>query len=132
MLLMSHEIKWHTKDAVVLARLWGDLDIEDFPEYDRLILEHIEQSDRHFIHIWVDLTEVNEFPARVWDIQKALTHISHPRTGWTILITNNRIIQFVGLMVTQVAKARFRAFSSSEEAMQFLLSVDPNLRASSI
>ena len=126
---MSYEVKWHTKDSIILVRLWGNLDIQEFPEFDRLILQHIEQSERLFVHIWVDLKEVTEFPVKLWQVQKSLTHISHARTGWSIIITDNRIIKFVGSVITQVAKARFRAFSTDEEGMSFLVDVDSSLAA---
>jgi hypothetical protein len=126
---MSYEVKWHTPDAIILVRLWGNLDISEFPKFDRLILEHIEQSDRVLVHIWVDLKAVTEFPVKIWQVQQALTHLNHERTGWSVIITDNRIIKFVGSVITQVAKARFRAFGSDAEALQFLLLVDSTLGA---
>ena len=124
---MSYEVTWHSKDAVVLVRLWGDLDIQEFPEFDRLILQHLEESQRPLVHLWVDLLEVTQFPANVRQVGKALTHKNHQRLGWTVLITQNRIIQFVGYMITQIARARFRAFNSSQEAAEFLQSMDQAL-----
>lgn len=126
---MSYEVKWHTENSIVLVRLWGDLDIREFPEFDQLIVQHIEESQRPLVHIWVDLKEVTQFPASVREVHKALTHLSHERVGWSVVITHNRIIRFVGYMITQIAKARFRAFSTDEEAMAFLQQMDQQLAA---
>lgn len=124
---MSYEVKWQMDDAVILVKLAGDMDIQDFPKFDRLILKHLDESQRPLVHLWVDLKDVTQFPANVLQVNKALTHKTHKRLGWTLLITDNRVIRFVGYMITQIAKARFRAFTTEEEARSFLYQVDPEL-----
>ena len=124
---MGHEIGWQIENAIIQIRLWGDVSIEDFPDYDRLILEHIEQSGNPLVHVCIDMTAVRDFPNNVSKVQKALTHISHPRLGWSIVITESRVIRFVAYMVTQISKARFRAFNTREEVLAFLHTVDATI-----
>jgi hypothetical protein len=126
---MVYQIDWYQEDLVVLAVLSGDLAIEDFPIMDKMLLLHIEASPRPLVHILVNLKAVNTFPISVGAIQKALTHIKHPRTGWTVLITENRFLRFVGYTITQVSKARFRAFSEEAEALQFLQTMETDLKS---
>lgn len=126
---MSFEVKWHTENTVVLVRLWGDLDIREFPEFDTLITQHIDASTQPLVHVWVDLKEVTKFPANVLQVHKALKHLGHERVGWSIIITENRIIRFVGTMITQIMRARFRAFTTDKEALDFLKKVDSTLEA---
>jgi hypothetical protein len=124
---MGHEISWHIENAIIEIRLWGDITIDDFPEYDRLTLEHIEQSTHPLVHVWIDLTDVGDFPNNVGKVHKALTHLNHPRLGWSIVITESRVIRFVAYMITQMSKARFRAYNTCEEALHFLQTVDATL-----
>jgi hypothetical protein len=124
---MSYEVKWRTEDSIILVRLWGDLSIDEFPEFDRLILQHIDQSQRSLVHVWVNLKEVTKFPANVRQVHKALTHLNHERVGWSVIITDNRLIKFVGHMITQLTKNRFRAFTTEAEATEFLKTMDTEL-----
>lgn len=125
---MSYEVKWHTENAIVLVQLSGELEILEFAELDRHIVQHIEQSPRILVHVWIDAKEVTQFPTKIRQVFKALTHKQHERLGWSIVITSNRMVQFLGYMITQLSnKARFRAFSTDEEAQSFLMMVDANL-----
>jgi hypothetical protein len=124
---MGHEIFWLEENSIVKLRLWDKLNIDEFPEYDRLILEYIDQSDKLLVHVWVDMKDVEEFPNNVSKVHKALTHLNHPRVGWSIIITDSRVIRFVGYMITQISKARFRAFSNEADGMAFLRSVDTTI-----
>jgi len=125
---MGYEVKWHTENTIVLVQLSGELEIEEFANLDRLIIQHMDQSPRILVHVWIDAKEVTQFPTNVRQVFKGLTHKNHKRLGWSIVITDNRMVQFLGYMVTQLNnKARFRAFSTDEEAQSFLKQMDPNL-----
>ena len=125
---MAIDVRWHEFDAVIYAHLSGDMDIREFAVLDRQILKLVEESDRHLVHIWVDLRDVTKFPANVPQVHSALTHKNHPRVGWTVMLTNNRLIKFVGYMITQIAKARFRSFETEAEARAFLESMDQQIK----
>lgn len=124
---MAHEIKWHTEDSIILVQLEGDLEISEFSSFDRQIVAHIDKSSRPLVHVWVNLLGVTKFPNSVMQVQQSLTHLKHPKVGWSILITENRMIRFVGYMITQITKARFRAFVNPTEALEFLKTVDSTL-----
>jgi hypothetical protein len=126
---MAYTINWYHQDVVILAELSGDLEIEEFPIMDEILLNHIEASSLPLVHIVINLKAVKKFPNSVAQIHKALSHLNHPRMGWSILVTDNRFIRFVGYTVTQISKARFRAFNEEAEAMRFLETVDSKLKS---
>jgi hypothetical protein len=98
-------------------------------EADATFIEMIraKADSAPMVHILVDLREVEKMDAGVHEISRALSHLREPYMGWTLLVTNNRLIQFVGSIVVQVAKARFRAFTDYDEAYAFLMEQDQSL-----
>ena len=47
--------------------------------------------------------------------------------GWLLVITNNRMIKYLGSMVSGLSSVRYRAFTSVDEALAFLNEVDSTL-----
>ena len=79
------------------------------------------------VHILVDLREAAELPVGVHEISRVLTHLREPDIGWSLIITDNKMIRFAGSIATQLAQARFRAFTDFDEAYAFLVEQDQSL-----
>jgi hypothetical protein len=121
---MGYEIGWHTEEVVIALKLYGDIILDDYHAFNVDIIRMIDSTDRTLTHLIADYTEVTSFPQKVKDIQEALTYLEHEHIGWTALITDDKMATFVISTVTQMAQARFRAFTSFDEALGFIDYVD--------
>jgi hypothetical protein len=128
---MEPETSWYVKGRVGLVKASGIVSLQDLQAADRQMVEMIRQKspDAALFHFLIDLRNVDKLEFNVAEMSRAFTHLHEPGLGWSLLITNNRLIKFVGSVVTQLAKARFMAFSTFDEALEFLQGQDSTLGA---
>lgn len=125
---MANELTWMLEGRVLLISAMGDIAIEELRQMDSDILEMINSTDHsEWIHIVIDMRQVTQFPHNLQQIKQALTHVDNPHLGWKIMIGAGSITTFIANTVTQIARARFRAFSTMQEGLDFLTARDSAL-----
>ena len=128
---MPLNISWLHKGRVILAKADQNLEPNDLIIGDKQFIEmiHKKAPDASMVHILVDLRGTVTPALGVQDTTRIFTHLREPDLGWTLLITDNRIVQFETSVATQLAKARFRPFNDFDEAYAFLKQQDQSLAA---
>jgi hypothetical protein len=53
--------------------------------------------------------------------------LAHPRMGWMLVISTNKALTFMTDVLSQLAKIRYRSFTTTEAAIEFLKEVDSTL-----
>lgn len=125
---MAHEFRWLIEGRVIYTRTVGEVTPEELSVIDQALIKHLSSGfEGHLVHVVVDMRELTQFPRNLQQIKQRLTHLNHPALGWTIMVGAGTMITFVANVVTQIARARFRAFSSMAEGLDFLAQADASL-----
>lgn len=124
---MPYNIAWHTESVVIVLVLVGDVPSDEFRAFNDDIVTLIDSVDRTLTHIIIDFSQALSYPTKVAEIRAALGYLQHQRIGWTLIVTHDQLAKFVISTVVQMSQARFRAFESFGEAVQFLGYVDASV-----
>lgn len=123
---MAYELNWMVENRVIYERLSGNITLDEIREVGKLVSEHVAVGTP-LVHLVADLTEVGKFPMNLREINNMFENPHRERFGWMIGITNNQLVRFFGTMIPQLQGARMRMFTSVDEALRFLQSVDETL-----
>jgi hypothetical protein len=127
---MAYEIKWYVEGRIIYDRLYGDLTFDDAVQTSSILTDYLGRAaPLPLIHVIVDLSEMERMPLEVnlKRFNQAMQHMKAPNLGWTLMITSHPIARFLASTLTQIARARFRTFTSREEALAFLSDQDETL-----
>jgi hypothetical protein len=123
---MPYEVQWLVENRVIYQRLYGHLILEELREAGQRVSEHV-LAGTPLVHMVSDFTHVDKFPMNLREVNSMLENPYPERFGWMIGITSNTLIRFFGTVVPQLQGARIRMFTSPEEALAFLQSMDDSL-----
>jgi hypothetical protein len=124
---MAFNVSWYEEQRVILTKLNGNVTLDELKEIDRQLIEFI-RAGTPLVHLIVDMTEMDKMPTNVTQVNGALQHLNEDGLGWTILVGASPIIRFVGGVVAQIARMRFRALPTFSEALTFLTAQDSTLQ----
>ena len=123
---MKYRISWYVEGRVVITEHFQAVTTEEVAQMDKAYVTLLEQSDAVLVHFLFDLRQHDSVP----DL-KTMSHMEftkHPRFGWTIVVGHiNPITRFLVSTVAQINKARFRSFTTMEDALRFLQEMDSSL-----
>jgi hypothetical protein len=123
---MPFEVNWYHEKRVILARIQGDLTMQDLLRYSDAVYEMIDLGVAP-THLIVDATKIGQFPASLGAVKNAGRYLQHPKTGWNVMIGGPIVAQVFGGVITRLAKIDYRSARTMEEAIQVLVEVDPSL-----
>ena len=130
---MAYRISWFVPGSVVYVALRGKTTAEELRAETSQLIALLDEGEAPLVHLLLDATLLEQFPANVEVLNSAMVDgFRHPILGWTILITESRMVKYLGAMVTGLSNARYRAFESLEDGLAFLNEIDstlPNLLA---
>jgi hypothetical protein len=126
---MPHQHQWLIPNHIIIGRNMGDLTIEDIEDSTQALVNMLNSSSRPLVHVLIDLTELESHPNKLKPLAESSKAIfNHPKLGWLLLYGNlNRFSKFLAQMFAQLSHIRFRIFTTDEEAIEFLKSVDVTL-----
>ena len=128
---MAHEVKWIAGNRIILNRYIDTLDMDD--------LEAIIEKDiammtdvTHPVYVIIDFTEMTGLHPDMNSIPKlmAMTRdlMSQPNLKTIVGYgSNNKMIKFLGSIVTQVGRMEWRFFNSYQETIKYLVHNDASL-----
>jgi hypothetical protein len=123
---MKYHTHWYVENRVVITEHFHTVTIEEVAQMDKEYVTLLEQSDAALVHFLFDLRQHDSVP----DL-KTMSHMEftkHPRFGWSIVVGHiNPITRFLVSTVAQINKARFRSFTTMEDALHFLQEIDSSL-----
>lgn len=129
---MGYEARWLVENKVMLQKYIGTLDTDSMMGMSEKSLSMLT-SAQHKIHAVADFTELKgihpQFTRVPMLIKDSRAFMSHPNLGAIIGFgTDNKLIKFVGAMVTQIGKNEWRYFVTKEEAVKYLMHNYSDLR----
>ncbi|MCU0495900.1 MAG: hypothetical protein MUF87_00960 [Anaerolineae bacterium] len=131
---MLNRVYWHISGRVQVWQMSGFISLEDVRDAYQmgksLISDEVSPLNKHII---VDASHRDSIDLRLFNartLQEILEindRFSQP--GWIIVVDPhpNKVMHFLLLTILKIAKARFRVFSTFDEALAFLTSVDYTL-----
>lgn len=101
---MTYQLSWLIPDHVLLIDYSGHLEVDEILEQIGETTEMIESSPRPLVHILVDLRGVQSYSKRLGEYAKLMVPPAH-NLGWTIIISENRMMRFiVNVVVNRIAQ----------------------------
>lgn len=129
--MMASQVAWCVEGRVLYVQFADLVNSDSVNMLLRFIAHEIDRLTnplRFRTHV-VFNTELakNQQPNVVPLTQSINEYFTRPQLGWTILVSTNRLHRTISHMAAQLTNARWKAFSSDAEAMQFLNDVDKTL-----
>lgn len=126
---MPYTVDWMVEGRVVLDRLSGEVTMDDIAQTSERITDLMRQGKPPMVHLIVELTAVEKLPMgiHIGKINQYMMHTKEPNLGWSLVVTKSIFLRFLASVATQVARGRYRAFDTFEEAVAFLADVDATL-----
>lgn len=124
---MKTNINWTIHRKIVYANFPAEFDIHEWNDAGSQIRYFFDQGDSP-VHVIVDMLGTKSHPMNAIEIIRgASPWLQHPRLGWTLHLTDSKVIRLLATITVQRYVARYRAFLSAEEAMHFIQEIDSSL-----
>ncbi len=128
---MPFEICWYKENYVIMIQFTGDVSEEELKQSVEEELKLIENSPHETVHVLIDARQQTSHPTDFLTLARILNPVlEHPKKGWTL--EYGRKGKFMARLaisaVARLQRSKYRTFDTLEEAMSYLLEVDPTLR----
>jgi len=128
---MSISFKWYVPNQVAHAKLEGQITIEDLKTGNKTMSKWIEESPARMVHVIFNATDMNGVAFSLSQSLATLKYLNHERMGGYLVYglppSQVRIVKFLGTIITQLTRARFRTFDTLENAYEYLKQLDSTL-----
>jgi hypothetical protein len=125
---MTFEAQWCVQSRVVFIRYHDEITLDDYRGVAETMLEAFEESASPLVHNIVDYTYMTAMPGTIAEGAKALSHIGHPKYGWSVVVhADNPVVNMRTSIMVQAKGNRFRSVKTVPDAVDFLISVDAAL-----
>ncbi len=128
---MSYHISWLVEGYVIDVSFEGNLTVEELEDQAFAALEYMNNGETELIHSILDLTALEKVPLSMSIFSGSFAEpLRHPRVGWNIFITTNRMFKLMVSTILKLSSGKYRIFPTREEGLAFLNEVDntlPNL-----
>jgi hypothetical protein len=122
---MPVEVSWLVPQRIVYERFTGEVTVQDIRQNSELVAPLMAEGIP-LIHTIIDVSDITAHPG-INDIRNSTSMEIYEGEGWRILVGANAVARFVGSIILQIMQRRFRAFSTMDEALQFLDDQDDSL-----
>jgi hypothetical protein len=126
---MPFETHWHIKSRVIGSRFYENITEAELAAHGAEVEQFILSEGVRPLYMIVDTREVTKFPTNLKDVLAAMsntptnrTHLSH-----TFVITDSKLVNFIGTIASNVFKTPLRACKTMEEAENFIALYSPEL-----
>jgi hypothetical protein len=125
---VGYQISWLVEGYVVAVTFSGTTTAHEIEEQALALAKYLDKGQGVLVHNIIDLSQLENFPINLGLLNHNLAApLRHPKIGWNIFITSNRMAKFLASMVLQISSARFRTFATRREGLAFLNEVDSTL-----
>lgn len=120
---MTYSISWLTPGRVVdvvLPEVSDDAALAKFDLDVNAMLDTITES----AHVLIDVRSIKTYPSAQASMK--MTYYKHPHLGRVLVIglTSNPILRFLASLVARGAGLQIRDFSTREEALSYLATIE--------
>ncbi len=127
---MPVEAKWLVEGRVILVKHNDVISPEKVGEAVLKTADLISETQSPIVHVITFVYDNMEMQGSVFQFRQAMKPLwGTPKMGWQLLVQRdtNQFLKFMGSIVTQLFKTKYRMYSSLEEAVAFLQNEDPTL-----
>lgn len=129
---MSHKVRWLIEDRVVFHKHSTTLIKDDILLMFSKTIDMMSSVDEP-VHIVADLSEVKSLTPDFGNISElkkiSQSFLEHPNLGESIFYgSSNKIVNFFGNILFQLAKREWKSVDSYEDAVNTLIRLDPALK----
>jgi hypothetical protein len=125
---MALEMSWYIDQRVICSRFYGEVTEDDLIVNGAQVDEYIQQGTRPMFLILHTL-DMTQYPTNIKEALEAISK-NRPQTGdivWTIIVSDNRFINFVSTITANFFKISVRSVKSLAEAEAFIAYHAPDL-----
>jgi hypothetical protein len=120
---MSFQHRWHKPHEIVLIKIEGDISLAEVRELASVLTSTYLDSTIGPVHVLIDLSELERFPNRLYEIRRAFQNYAfHPALGTSVLV--GRFNPLVGFIAETLAKTYcaydYAMLPTQAEALAFL------------
>jgi hypothetical protein len=126
---MAVEIKWIITGRILLVDLIGNVPLDEFRDaVDQANKELNHYAQPPYAHVIFKSTDAMIPPTNV-KLMREITqnYFVNPHLGYTIIISNDQVHRFLSSVTAQMFQSRWRSFSTYQEGMSFLETIDKTL-----
>lgn len=125
---MSFELKWYLSKRIILARLTGELDLDQVEALAKNIYLLIDEGIAP-VHILIDDTKGGRPPISLNQLKARLTWAEHPSLGWVVAIGEaDPVAKFLVPLLMKIMKIEFVRYPTLLAAVEFLKKRDLTLQ----
>jgi hypothetical protein len=124
---MAYNVSWLVDKRIIYFRTTGTVTIDQVKNANKQIMIMLEEGTP-FIHLLTDTTNADKISFSLSDLMSVFRGM--PATsalGWSVYVSPKMLDRFFANITTQMSNSRHREFSSLDEAIAFLQSVDETL-----
>lgn len=123
---MGAKVSWYIEDRIILNYYWGEITNEELENSSKQSTEWIRSASDQ-VHSIVHTLDVTGYPVNLAQGLKLAAVVRNSNLGWMIMLSDDRMARFMASAVSQITRFRFRAVATEQEALEFLMDVDPSL-----
>ncbi len=124
---MAHNISWYVEKRVILITLYGDLADDEFTRVGESLYDFVKTGIQP-IFLLVDVRKVSRMPSKLTQISSDLSRFrGNTEHAWTIVLSNNSLFNFIGIIASKVVGVPMRSFGTLEEVNAFISHNAPEL-----
>ena len=121
------QISWLVDKRVIFVDIGTSLTMVDLIEMNDTIIEFLNTGEPE-VHVIYRATEIKSFPMTFSSVGDVFTMVGHKNLGWSITISNSRILKLIGTMVNKIANRHtIKYLDTYDDAKQLLQKQDPTL-----
>jgi hypothetical protein len=122
---MPYKVAWYVPNQVVYARMWGDVNLEEFRAFVQEMTRITLESTASQCHAIADTRAMTSKPGLPQMIAASKSSPTTNRAGWSLTIGEiNPVAGLASHLITQMTHIRHRRFTTPEEALAFLKEMD--------
>jgi hypothetical protein len=124
---MAYELSWYIDKRVLKLRVYGVNEMDEFEEINNHIQDYAQQGNPP-VYLIVDVREVTQMPLNFNTMLQGMTADRWKnKIAFTWLVSDNRLINFFGVLASKVATLPVYICKTLEEANTQLAHLDPAL-----
>ncbi|MDZ4766321.1 MAG: hypothetical protein SGI73_17405 [Chloroflexota bacterium] len=120
---MPYTLEWLVERCLLLHRVYGDVTLDELHSMSNESRQLLESSTTT-VHSLVDLTGIRSHPTQIKELTAAVNMNAPANLEWTLIVTESRLLRFLGALLTQLARQRVATFPTIASAIQFIAARD--------
>ncbi len=127
---MPYQYFEYIPNRIIYFKVTGEFTAQELIESNQNIINHLDAAAPP-LHFITDFRAMTSYPMNLKQLVEAFTVFSHPKLGWDIIISTDRVVGFLSLTVIRVVgktqKDNLKVVKTLDEALEALVVVAPDL-----